>query len=86
MSDREEREREADPSDRATQREQELLADALEKHKRNHSATGKKSALRCIECGVRIPAERRKAVPGVETCVDCKELQEQLVKQTRQRV
>lgn len=83
MSDREEREREADPSDRATQREQELLADALEQHKRNHSAAGKKSALHCIDCDVRIPEERRKAVPGVETCVDCQAQQEQKTKRTR---
>ena len=29
------------------------------------------SALFCEECGERIPAARRKALPGVRTCVPC---------------
>ena len=33
------------------------------------------SATRC-KCGERIPAARRRAVPGVQTCVDCQEFQE----------
>jgi phage/conjugal plasmid C-4 type zinc finger TraR family protein len=28
-------------------------------------------------CGERIPDERRKAIPGVQYCVDCQELKEQ---------
>lgn len=30
-----------------------------------------KSATHCEDCGVRIPAARRKAVPGVQRCIDC---------------
>lgn len=33
------------------------------------------SAREC-ECGARIPAARRKAVPGVQTCVECQEFNE----------
>lgn len=29
-------------------------------------------------CGTRIPAARRKAVPGVQTCVECQEFNETL--------
>lgn len=38
----------------------------------------KKSALRCTEpgCRVRIPKERRKAIPGVQFCVECQEWNE----------
>lgn len=28
------------------------------------------------ECGTRIPAARRKAVPGVQTCIECQEFNE----------
>ena len=28
------------------------------------------------ECGARIPAARRKAVPGVQTCVECQGMNE----------
>jgi phage/conjugal plasmid C-4 type zinc finger TraR family protein len=31
------------------------------------------SRLRCEECDVRIPAARRKAVPGVRLCVTCQD-------------
>lgn len=31
----------------------------------------------CDVCGVEIPEERRKAVPGVQLCVDCKSIDEQ---------
>ncbi|HDL6893878.1 TPA: TraR/DksA family transcriptional regulator [Yersinia enterocolitica] len=31
----------------------------------------------CDACGVEIPEERRKAVPGVQLCVDCKSIEEQ---------
>lgn len=32
---------------------------------------------RVCECGARIPAARRKAVPGVQTCIECQEFNEQ---------
>ncbi|MDO8414142.1 MAG: TraR/DksA C4-type zinc finger protein [Gallionellaceae bacterium] len=30
------------------------------------------------ECGERIPAARRKAVPGVQTCIECQALNEKM--------
>lgn len=48
---------------------------ALERHERRRAAAAKESAEFC-ECGVEIPAARRRAVPGVERCVDCEELRE----------
>jgi phage/conjugal plasmid C-4 type zinc finger TraR family protein len=35
------------------------------------------SAEFCEECGNAIPEQRRKAIPGVELCVACKQVQEQ---------
>lgn len=32
---------------------------------------GTKSLKRCIDCGCKIPAARRKAIPGCERCVRC---------------
>lgn len=34
------------------------------------------SATEC-ECGARIPAARRRAVPGVQTCIECQKFNEQ---------
>ena len=31
----------------------------------------------CEECGVEIPAARRKAVPGVRLCVNCQEAEDE---------
>jgi phage/conjugal plasmid C-4 type zinc finger TraR family protein len=49
----------------------------LEEYERNQARAimprpKRPSATHC-ECGERIPAARRKAVPGVQTCVDCQE-------------
>lgn len=30
----------------------------------------------CLECGEPIPEPRRKALPGVQLCVDCQQLKE----------
>lgn len=30
----------------------------------------------CEECGIKIPAKRREALPGCPTCVDCQQLLE----------
>ena len=37
---------------------------------RAHMPTGE-SATRCMECGEEIPEARRRALPGVRTCVTC---------------
>lgn len=34
------------------------------------------SAADCVECGEPINAGRRKAIPGVQTCIDCAILEE----------
>ncbi|MBJ8745995.1 TraR/DksA family transcriptional regulator [Citrobacter farmeri] len=44
---------------------------ALSAHRLNHNAV---SAERCMECGEDIPAPRRAAVPGCQTCASCLEL------------
>ncbi|MFE0769914.1 TraR/DksA C4-type zinc finger protein [Serratia bockelmannii] len=42
-------------------------------------AVTKKSSLpaahECDECGEKIPEARRRTVPGVRLCIDCKELE-----------
>ena len=63
-----------DPFDRATEREEELRADALAAQARRAGLAGKTaadSAARCRICDEPIPEARRRALPGVQTCVDC---------------
>lgn len=43
---------------------------ALSAHRLNRNAV---SAERCEECGEDIPAPRRAAVPGCQTCASCQE-------------
>lgn len=38
---------------------------------RAHMPTGGGGATHCVECGDEIPEARRRAVPGVRTCVAC---------------
>jgi len=50
---------------------------ALLKHKQHQSVNAAAvSAEWCEECGMEIPELRRKAVPGVELCVDCQRVVE----------
>lgn len=56
--------------DRAQAREAEMLADALQEH-RLRAAAPVASQEDCEDCGCRIPAARREAVPGCVRCVDC---------------
>lgn len=63
-----------DVFDRAAEREEQLRDDALQAQARRAGITGKTvadSATHCTVCDGRIPAARRRAVPGVQTCVDC---------------
>lgn len=46
---------------------------ALSAHLVNRNAV---SAERCEECGEDIPAPRRAAVPGCQTCADCQSVKE----------
>jgi phage/conjugal plasmid C-4 type zinc finger TraR family protein len=60
--------------DRATEREEEIRADALaEARYRRERERSRPSAVECRVCGGRIPVKRRRAVPGVQTCVHCQE-------------
>lgn len=66
--------------DRAAELEQRQRDDAL-KRQRKKAQLGesrhwrKLSAKRCVgaACGARIPAARRKALPGVQHCTDCQQ-------------
>ena len=63
-----------DVFDRASEREEQLRDDALQAQARRAGLTGKTymdSARECHVCDEPIPDERRRAVPGVQTCVDC---------------
>ena len=46
------------------------VADAVQKARARMPA-GRESAEFCEECGEPIPEARRKALPGVQTCVPC---------------
>ena len=48
---------------------QDTIADGVE-NARARLPRGE-GTLECVECGVKIPAGRRKALPGVTTCVAC---------------
>lgn len=58
--------------DRAQAREEEMRHDALvEQERRAHAGRAAESALICTECDSPITEGRRKAVPGVQTCLEC---------------
>lgn len=68
-----------DVSDRATEREEAQREDALEQQAYRAGLRGKTfndSAMNCRVCDEPIPMERRAAVPGVKTCIDCQRLRE----------
>ncbi|MBL8370037.1 MAG: TraR/DksA family transcriptional regulator [Burkholderiaceae bacterium] len=63
-----------DEIDRATERTEELISDALAEQARRAGFAGKTaadSAEYCDDCGDAIPAARRAAVPGCLLCVSC---------------
>ena len=63
-----------DVFDRATEVEEADRADALAAQARRSGFAGKTvndSALLCHVCDCKIPMKRRRAIPGVQTCVDC---------------
>ena len=66
----------ADDTDRATQREEEQRSDALARVARKR-LTGE-SATHCQgwHCGEPIPQARREALPGVQLCIDCAQIEE----------
>ncbi|MEA8802066.1 TraR/DksA family transcriptional regulator [Klebsiella aerogenes] len=55
--------------DQANELAQQRIDIAIAAHRINHNAI---SAEHCSECGEDIPAPRRAAVPGCQTCAECK--------------
>ena len=89
-----------DIADLAADREQELRDDAIAAHHRRLARASRQTAdwpgltdacdaghpTRCAVCDDPIPAARRQAVLGVETCIDCqRELERALRQQQPQR-
>lgn len=65
-----------DFADRAVEREEEMLGDALAEQRRNDPTNGKTvadSATHCGGCGQQISEARRQAVPGCQLCFDCQD-------------
>ena len=62
-----------DHLDLVTEREQQLFDMRL---KAVTQPSTRPSARFCADCGSEIPEERRVALPGVQLCVGCKEVQE----------
>lgn len=68
----------ADIIDTAAEIEELQRNAALSAHRINHNAV---SAEYCSECGEDIPAPRRAAVPGCQTCAECQADLELIMKQ-----
>lgn len=65
-----------DVFDRASDLEEQQRQDALQAQTRRAGLDGKTvkdSATHCGVCDSLIPVARRRAVPGVQTCVSCQE-------------
>lgn len=61
-----------DDIDRANERAEEHLGDALAAQaRRARKYLGNESALECIDCDDLIPEARRQAIHGVQRCVCC---------------
>lgn len=63
-----------DDVDRASEREGEILTEALYQQARRAGLAGKTvadSAKHCHDCDAPIPKARRAAVPGCQLCVSC---------------
>lgn len=61
-----------DEIDRAQAREEQQRADALAEQARRSQMDGLDHEF-CLECDDPIPPARRRALPGVELCVECAE-------------
>lgn len=63
-----------DFADLAADREQEIRSDALaEQARQSAKRQVAASAETCAVCGEPIPEQRRQAVHGVQTCIDCQQ-------------
>lgn len=63
--------------DQASELEEMLREQAIAAHRINRNAV---SAEHCSKCGEDIPAPRRAAVPGCQTCAECQERRERKLK------
>ncbi|HEM8561045.1 TPA: TraR/DksA family transcriptional regulator [Citrobacter farmeri] len=54
--------------DQASEQEEMMREQAIAAHRINRNAV---SAEHCSECGEDIPAPRRAALPGCQTCAEC---------------
>lgn len=64
----------SDFHDRASAREEELRSDAIDEARYLVEAQRRQPAAEfCRLCEEPIPLARRRAVPGVQTCVDCQQ-------------
>lgn len=62
----------SDDVDRAQAREEEMRSDALAALARRADGQAAQVAAEfCQVCESRIPTARRRAVPGVQTCIEC---------------
>ncbi|MDR2187004.1 MAG: TraR/DksA C4-type zinc finger protein [Azonexus sp.] len=60
----------SDEADRASEREEAFRVGALAAQARRSSHVGE-SAEDCAVCDEPIPEARRRALPGVQTCIEC---------------
>lgn len=70
-----------DDIDRASEREGEILTEALYQQARRAGLAGKTvadSAQHCHDCDAPIPQARRVAVPGCQLCVACQGARERM--------
>lgn len=63
----------SDWADLAAEREQQLRDAALADQARRAGAPAALSAVLCAVCEAPLPEARRRALPGVQTCVACQE-------------
>ena len=64
----------ADPVDQAQARSEHLLDGLLAKRTRFQGV----SQTHCLECDTPLPERRRELLPGVELCVECQQLEEEM--------
>lgn len=53
-----------------------LNEDAIRLHNSRMEGINQNQSIFCIECGVEISVERRKAIPNADFCISCQELED----------
>lgn len=62
--------------DQATEHEQRFRDQALRAAAAQMPRGASATHCRAPDCGIEIPAQRRRALPGVELCIDCQTIKE----------